>query len=106
MTSAPFIHNECVASDTGRTVRAVRLVQRPFGGARDGTTPGISYDTPSANYKSHADIVVAREASQIAVIGGNVGKSVTLKHLAIDDAGLLSDDQFEWFAVLQNRLDS
>ena len=76
-----------------------------FGGARDGTTPGISYDTPSANYKSHADIVVAREASQIAVIGGT-SATATLKHLAIDDAGLLSDDQFEWFAVLQNRLDS
>jgi hypothetical protein len=67
--------------------------------------PGVSYDTPSADYKSHADIVIARKEREIEVIGGNVGNSVTLKHLAIDDDGLLSDDQFEWFAVLQNRLE-
>jgi hypothetical protein len=66
---------------------------------------GVSYDTPSADYKSHADIVVARHAGEIEVIGGNVGNSVTVKHLAIDGNGLLIDDQFAWFAVLQNRLD-
>jgi hypothetical protein len=67
--------------------------------------PGVGYDTPSADYKSHADIVVARHDDEIEVIGGNVGNSVTLKHLAVDDDGLLIDPQFEWFAVLQNRLD-
>jgi hypothetical protein len=66
--------------------------------------PGVSYDTPSASYKSHADLVISRTASEIEVLGGNVGNSVTLKHLAIDDHGLLIDDRFEWFAVLQNRL--
>lgn len=65
---------------------------------------GVGYDTPSADYKAHADIVIASTAHEIEVIGGNVGNSVTLKHLATDDEGLLIDDQFEWFAVLQNRL--
>lgn len=67
--------------------------------------PFISYDTQTDRYKSHADIVVAANATEIQVIGGNVGNSVTLKHLALDANGRLADTSRAWFAVLVNRLD-
>jgi hypothetical protein len=71
-----------------------------------GREPGISFDTQSANYKSHADIVVSKSDSTIQVIGGNVGSSVSLKTLRIDAEGILIDKRYKWFAVLQNRLDT
>ena len=68
--------------------------------------PGISFDTQSANYKSHADIVVSKSDHAIQVIGGNVGSSVSLKTLRIEAGGILIDKRYKWFAVLQNRLDT
>lgn len=66
---------------------------------------GISYDTQSASYKSHCDIVVEKSTTNIKVIGGNVGNSVSVKNLKIKSNGQLADSNHEWFAVLQNRLD-
>ena len=66
---------------------------------------GISYDTQSASYKSHCDIVVSKTATSIRVIGGNVGNSVSIKNLKIEANGLLADTNLKWFAVLENRLD-
>lgn len=67
---------------------------------------GISFDTQSANYASHADVVVSKSDKAIQVIGGNVGNSVSLKALKIDNKGVLTDKNHKWFAVLQNRLDT
>lgn len=67
--------------------------------------PGVSFDTPSSNYKAHVDIVVGKKANAIQVIGGNVGNSVSLKHLSVDGQGLLADKKHAWFAVLANRLE-
>lgn len=66
---------------------------------------GIGFDTPSANYKSHADVVVEKKPGLIKVIGGNVGNSVSMKSLRTDANGRLADRNHKWFAVLKNRLD-
>lgn len=68
--------------------------------------PANRASAQSANYKSHADIVVSKSDSAIQVIGGNVGSSVSLKTLRIDVGGMLIDKKYKWFAVLQNRLDT
>jgi hypothetical protein len=66
---------------------------------------GISFDTKSADYKAHADLVIEKLDGAIRVIGGNVGNSVSRKTLRLNDQSLLVDDHHAWFAVLQNRLD-
>lgn len=65
---------------------------------------GIGYDTTTALYKSHCDIVVAKRAGEIDVIGGNVSNSVSRKTLATNSSGLLADTHHPWFAVIQNKL--
>jgi hypothetical protein len=65
--------------------------------------PGITVNTQSSSYKSHADLVVDVSAGKALVIGGNVGNSVTRKALKVDSAGLLVDQHEPWFAVLSNR---
>jgi hypothetical protein len=54
-------------------------------------------------YESHSDVVVAKRAWRIDVIGCNVLDSVTKKTLRIDSQGHISDDQHFWFAVLKRR---
>lgn len=66
---------------------------------------GVTYDTPSANYKSHADIVIGKKDGAIQVIGGNVGNSVSLKSVRLDAKGRIADKSRQWFAVLENRLE-
>lgn len=65
---------------------------------------GVDFDLQQQYYKSHADIVVATKSGAIEVIGGNVGNSVTKKHLRTDAEGKLADRSQAWFAVLENRL--
>lgn len=55
------------------------------------------------DYESHSDVVVAKRAAEIDVIGCNVMDSVTRKTLRIDASGDLLDDQHSWFAVLKRR---
>lgn len=64
----------------------------------------INYDSNSNDYESHADLVVEKSGNILKVIGGNVGNSVTLKHLLLDDNGLLIDETEHWFVVLKNNL--
>lgn len=61
---------------------------------------GIDYDHQPEYYKSHCDVVVAVRPGEIDVIGGNVGDSVSKKTLSTDQAGLLTDQRHNWFAVL------
>lgn len=67
---------------------------------------GINYDTQSADYKSHSDLVVDVKPGELLVIGGNVGNSVSLKHVKINASGRLTDSNEAWFTVLANRIDS
>lgn len=63
----------------------------------------INYDTPGP-YPSHCDIVIDKHDQYISVIGGNVGDSVTLKILDVDNNGILIDDSERWFVVIKNNL--
>ena len=67
---------------------------------------GINYQNQPPWYKSHSDIVVEvnKTLREIKVIGGNVGNSVTQKHLKINENGILIDKKYSWFAVIENRL--
>ncbi len=65
-------------------------------------------DLPTGSFPGHCDIVVAAEASQLAVIGGNVDDAVTLKHVPLTPEGLLAgpdgtpaDPRYPWFVVLR-----
>ncbi len=67
---------------------------------------GVGYDTP-APYQSHCDVVVAVNATNIEVIGGNVSNSVTKKTVPIDFNGYVDDVRdttYDWFVVIQNNL--
>jgi hypothetical protein len=56
------------------------------------------------SYPSHTDLVIAKRASEIDVIGCNVKDSVTKKTLTIDAEGHITDTVHAWFAVLKLRL--
>ena len=68
---------------------------------------GVDFDhQKSGNYAGHCDIVVAVEADEIFVIGGNVGDSVTRRPLALD-GGFLAERKpggESLFAIVQNRV--
>jgi hypothetical protein len=55
------------------------------------------------SYASHTDLVVARNATSIEVIGANVRDSVTLKRLRLHPTGHIDDSKHHWFAVLKRR---
>lgn len=55
-------------------------------------------------YESHSDVVVAKRAKEIDVIGANVLDSVTKKTLRLDAQGHILDEKHFWFAVLKCRL--
>jgi hypothetical protein len=55
----------------------------------------------TGNYSSHSDLVVARRASEIDVLGFNVLDSVTKKTIALDANGLIGDRTHNWFTVLR-----
>ena len=68
---------------------------------------GIDYDNQSGGiYAGHCDIVVAVDALQIEVIGGNVGDSVTRRPLRLSSAGFLlpADTGETLFALMENRV--
>jgi hypothetical protein len=60
------------------------------------------FDTTSS-YPSHSDIVVAKRAGEIDVIGFNVMDSVTKKTLPINSAGHIVDQAHFWFVTLKRR---
>lgn len=68
---------------------------------------GVDFDhQKSGNYAGHCDIVVAVEANEILVIGGNVGDSVTRRPLALDGGFLTAGEHGGelLFAIMQNRV--
>ncbi|MGK7929648.1 MAG: DUF2272 domain-containing protein [Spirulina sp.] len=64
---------------------------------------GVTYDT-TTDYKSHCDLVVAKRANEIDIIGGNVSNSVTRKTLKLDAQGKVKDTSRPWFAIVKNLL--
>lgn len=69
---------------------------------------GVDYDhQKSGNYEGHCDIVINVGPSDILVIGGNVGDSVTKRPIALDSAGFVvpATQGGEYlFAIMQNRI--
>ena len=65
-------------------------------------------DLPAATFPSHCDIVVQTLPGQLAVIGGNVDDSVTMKHVPVTPDGKLAnpdgttvDTRYPWMVVLR-----
>ncbi len=76
-----------------------------------GEAAGLRFaDLPANRFTAHCDLVVAATPSVLTVVGGNVGASVTMKHVPVA-GGLLApggrvlDDRYGWFAVLRVRYD-
>ena len=67
-------------------------------------------DLPAPPFTAHCDLVVAASADQLTVVGGNVGASVSMKHVPVA-GGLLApggrvlDSRYDWFVVLSVRYD-
>ncbi len=70
---------------------------------------GIDYDHQNGgDYKGHTDLIVAVEPSQVWVIGGNVGDSVTKRPLPLNTDGTLAPVTVgaeKLFAVMVCRID-
>ena len=71
-------------------------------------TPIRFADLPAGHFPSHCDIVVARNAGTLDVIGGNVDNAVALKHVPVGADGRLVgpggtpiDPDYPWFVVLR-----
>jgi len=66
-------------------------------------------DLPTADlFPAHCDIVVTANATELAVIGGNVDDAVTLKHVPVSSSGLLTgadgkilDTRYGWMVVIK-----
>lgn len=63
---------------------------------------------PRRHFAAHCDIVVARDETQISVIGGNVDHAVTMKHVPVtaegrmaESGGRVLDARYPWFVVLR-----
>jgi hypothetical protein len=62
---------------------------------------------PARHFPAHCDIVVARDDTQLTVIGGNVNHAVTMKHVPLTDGRLAGpgehvlDARYPWFVVLR-----
>ncbi|TRV03739.1 MAG: DUF2272 domain-containing protein [Microcystis wesenbergii Mw_MB_S_20031200_S109] len=59
------------------------------------------------DFKSHCDIVVAKNNNQLEVIGGNVGDSVAKTIVSLDAQGhikVTKPDFRPWFVVIKNNL--
>lgn len=69
---------------------------------------GIRYDGLPADFAGHCDLVVDVAPGMLTVVGGNVGDSVTMKHVPVTDDGLLVapdgtvvDTRYAWFVVVR-----
>lgn len=63
---------------------------------------------PAPRFAAHCDIVVSLEKGQLSVIGGNVNRTVTMKHVPVtadgrlaDSTGGVLDGRYPWFVVLR-----
>lgn len=73
---------------------------------------GIGFDDLPARFPGHCDIVVSQKPGMLSVIGGNVGAAVSMKHVPVtkrgrlaDRNGVVLDDRYPWFVVLQVMYD-
>ena len=77
-----------------------------------GEAAGLRYaDLPAPPFTAHCDLVVGATPSVLTVVGGNVGASVTMKHVPVADGllapgGRVLDDRYNWFAVLRVRYEA
>lgn len=83
------------------------LICLPRGEAR-----GLRFeDLPAPRFTAHCDLVVAATATSLTVVGGNVGASVTMKHVPvagglIAPGGAVLDERYDWFVVLRVRYEA
>ncbi len=70
-------------------------------------------DLPGPRFLAHCDLVTAARPGLLDVVGGNVGASVTLKHVPTTQAGTLAtadgtvlDRRWPWFVVLRVNYDA
>jgi|GEM_PF-5407468 len=72
--------------------------------------PGIDYDHQNGgDYKGHCDVIVEVNGSEVQVIGGNVGDSVTKRPIALDAAGFIkptTENGENLFALMECRIAS
>ncbi|MFS8146450.1 DUF2272 domain-containing protein [Rhizobium sp. BR 249] len=70
---------------------------------------GVDYDhQKSGDYDGHSDIVVQVDESQVWVVGGNVGNSVTKRPLDLDSSGYIKPGIVSGellFAIMECRID-
>jgi hypothetical protein len=64
-------------------------------------------------WPGHCDIVVARQAGMLSVVGGNVDDAVTMKHVPVTADGRLAnpdgsivDTRYPWLAVIEVAYDA
>jgi hypothetical protein len=80
-----------------------------------GSARSVRFESlPTRNgFPAHCGLVVARNAHQISIIGGNVDDAATLTHVPVGAGGLLStpdgtslDSRYSWCVVLQVLYDA
>jgi len=65
--------------------------------------PGKGYDS-SGFFPSHGELVIEKGKGYIKAIGGNVGNSVKLSKYSTDYKGFLTQNQKDFFMVIQNNI--
>jgi hypothetical protein len=75
---------------------------------RNGAATLTYADLPTGRFTGHCGIVVARQADQISIIGGNVEDAVALTHVPVTDQGMLAapdgtvlDTRYPWLVVIR-----
>jgi hypothetical protein len=73
-----------------------------------GARPLRFEDLPAGHFPGHCDIVVARNAGSLEVIGGNVDNAVSMKRVPVGadgrlvgPTGAVIDPDYPWFVVLR-----
>jgi hypothetical protein len=108
---ADFPYSPNHATYINAAVRGTSRVLQAYAPASYAPVPGdlIFADLPTADlFPAHCDIVVAANATELSVIGGNVDDAVTLKHVPVGPNGLLIgadgkivDPRYGWMVVLK-----
>jgi hypothetical protein len=74
-----------------------------------GKAATLTYDDlPAPRFPAHCNIVVATQAGQIEVVGGNVDSAVTMIHVPVTPDGKLAapdgqvlDTRYPWMVVIK-----
>ena len=65
---------------------------------------GSNFYDKTSDYKSHCDLVVKKNKGNLEVIGGNVANAVTKRIVRINDKGIVTDGNRDWFAVIKTNI--